>query len=268
MKSFIKNITKYRGLLFELISRDVKLKYRRSVLGMFWTLLNPLLMMIVQYIVFSTLFRFDVPNYPVYLLTGQIMFTFFSEATNLSMNSILSNSSLIRKVYIPKYIFPISKTLFSLVNFFFSLIALIIVLIITHSHITATVLLFPIPIILLLLFGLGVGLFLAAVTVYFRDVMYIYGIILLAWTYFTPIFYPIKILGEFQWLEYFNPMYCYIEYFRELIMGVKVGIDSTVNPTQILAYPLNVLCVFYSVLALSVGLLVFKKLQENFILHI
>lgn len=262
MNHFITNLTKYRGLLFELVMRDLKLKYRRSVFGMLWTLLNPLLMMTVQYIVFSRLFSSGlrgsaITNYPVYLLTGSILFSFYSEASNLSMSSVIMNSSLIRKVYIPKYIFPISKTIFSLVNFSFSLLALIIVMVVTRSPISFSILLFPIPIFLILVFSLGAGLFLSAVSVYFRDVMYIYSIVILAWTYFTPLFYPISILGDLKWIEYFNPLYYYIEFFRDVVMSNQL-------PNLIITGG----CVLFSLLSLAIGLGTFRKLQENFILYV
>ena len=122
MEKYIHNLMKYRHLISELVMRDIKVKYKKSILGLLWTLLNPLLTMIVLTIVFSNLFRFDIENYPVYLITGQVMFNFFSEATNLAMMSINDNAQLIKKVYIPKYIFPISKCLSSFVNLIFSLI--------------------------------------------------------------------------------------------------------------------------------------------------
>ena len=117
---------KYKTLLGRLVQRDLKVKYRRSVLGYLWSLLNPLLMMLVMSIVFSYMFRYDIPNYPIYLITGQIMFTFFSESTTMAMGSIIGNASLIKKVYVPKYIFPISRVLSCFVTLLFSLVAVVI----------------------------------------------------------------------------------------------------------------------------------------------
>ena len=117
MGNFISELLQYRFLIHELVIRDIKKKYRRSVLGVVWSILNPLLMMTVTAMVFSTIFRFSVENYPLYLLIGQIMFTLYAESTNFAMSSIIENGSLIKKVYIPKYLFPLSRVISSCVNF-------------------------------------------------------------------------------------------------------------------------------------------------------
>lgn len=152
----------YKPLLYELVARDLKVKYRRSFLGYVWSLLNPLLMMCVMTLVFSYVFRFDIPNYPLYLITGQTLWTFFNESTNMSMYSVLQNGALIKKVYIPKFIFPVSRVLSSFVTMSFSLIAILIVMVGTQSPFYWTILLFPIPLFLLLLFSMGVGMILSA----------------------------------------------------------------------------------------------------------
>lgn len=258
LKNFIKNFLKYKGLLYELVIRDIKVKYKRSVLGLLWSLLNPLFMMIVLTIVFSNLFRFDIPNFPIYLLTGQIIFGFMSESTNMSMNSILSSGSLIKKVYIPKYIFPISKVLSSFVNLIFALLAVIIVMFVTKTKITLTVLLVPLSFLYILLFCIGIGLILATYVVFFRDIVYLYGIFLTAWTYFTPIFYPATIIPEkFRMIMYYNPMYYYIEHFRDIILYSKVP-----------SIKLNLICIGMSSVSLIIGCFVFYKNQNKFILYI
>ena len=132
----ISELIKYKDLLWQLVSKDIKLKYRRSYLGYIWSILNPLLTMMVLVVVFSNLFRFDIPNFAVYLLTGQVIFGFVSESTNLSASSITGNASLLKKTYVPKYIFTVSKVTSSLVNLLFSMIALILVLIITKTSVT------------------------------------------------------------------------------------------------------------------------------------
>ena len=258
LTSIIEVFTKYRDLLKELVSRDIKAKYKRSVLGIVWSVLNPLLMMLVLAFVFAHIFRFSIPNFPVYLLTGQIIFNFFSDSTNLAMNSIIVNSSLIKKIYIPKYIFPLSKVLSSFVNLLFSLIALLLVMIITKTPLSWAMLLFPIPLIYLLVFSLGVGLILAAYVVFFRDILFLYGVILTAWTYFTPIFYPISIIPA-KYLEIYklNQLYHYITYFREVMLYGRV-------PTL----EMNLVCIFYAIIALLIGLFVFYKRQNDFILYI
>lgn len=258
LKNYISNFIKYKGLLFELVKRDIKVKYKRSVLGLLWSLLNPLLMMLVITIVFSNLFRFDIKNFPIYLLTGQIIFGFMSEATNVALNSILGNGSLIRKVYIPKYMFPLSKVLSSFVNLFFALIAVVIVMAVTRTQITPTVLLFPLSLIYILIFSIGLGLILSASTVFFRDTIYLYGIFLTAWNYFTPVFYPISIIPDkFKAVIYYNPMYYYIEHFREIVLYSKVP-----------SLELNFTCLGISLAFLIIGSFVFYKNQNKFILYI
>lgn len=258
MISKINNFKRYRFLLAELVIRDIKVKYRRSVFGYLWSLLNPLLMMIVMSVVFSYLFRFDIPNFPIYLLTGQIMFNFFSEATTLSMTSIISGGSLIKKVYLPKYIFPLSRTLSSFVNLLFSLTAIIIMLIITKTKITWAILLFPLPLLYILLFAIGVGLIVSVLAVYFRDMTHLYGVLLMAWMYFTPIFYPPSILPEIpRFLMKFNPMFHFIEVFRTVVLYGQVPTLRS-----------NLVCLAFGLTSIGIGLLFFRKNQDKFVLYI
>ena len=252
------NFIKYYDLLIALLLRDIKIKYKRSILGFAWSILNPLLMMIVMSIVFSTIFKTDIKNFPMYLITGQVIFSFFSEATNTAMTSIISNGGLIKKVYIPKYIFALSKVMFSFTNMLFSLVAVVIVAIATKLPITPAILLFPLPLIYVFVFSLGVGLLLASYAVFFRDLLHLYGILLLIWTYLTPIFYPITILPEnVKKVIMFNPMFVYIDNFREIILYGKVPSLSS-----------NLLCICYSLIALLIGTLAFRKTKDKFIFYI
>ena len=252
------NFLKYYDLLIELVLRDIKVKYKRSVLGFAWSILNPLLMMIVMSVVFSTIFRSDIKNFPMYLITGQVIFSFFSEATNSAMMSIIGNGGLIKKVYIPKYIFPLSKVMFSFSNMIFSLVAVVIVAIATKLPITPVILLFPLPLIYVFLFSLGIGLLLASYAVFFRDLLHLYGIILLIWTYLTPIFYPITILPpNIRLLLKFNPLYVFISNFREIVLYGNV--PSLFS---------NLLCIAYAILALIIGTLAFRRTKDKFIFYI
>lgn len=249
---------KYTPLLRELVVRDIKVRYRHSFLGLVWTVLNPLLMMIVITIVFSTIFKQNIPNFPIYYLAGSLIFSFNSESTTNALNSIISNSSLIKKVYIPKYLFPLANVLSGLVNFGFSLIAMFIVMIVTGTPFRATLLLIPIPVFYTFLFSTGLGVFLAAVTVYFRDIAHFYGVFILAWTYFTPVFYPVEILPPFAMkIMKFNPMYHYIEFMRDLVL---YGTFPSMKE--------NLVCFIIGVVALWLGLLVFYKKQDGFILYV
>lgn len=159
-------ITKYKWLLQELIIRDLKLKYRRSVLGYLWSVLNPLMMMVIMTIVFSNMFRFDIPQYPVYLLCGQLVFNFFAESTNMAMSSILGGASLIKKVYIPKYIFPVSRILSCFATMLLALVALFIVMRAMDVPFCATLVLMPVALLYILVFCIGVGLMLSTFVVF------------------------------------------------------------------------------------------------------
>jgi len=258
MYVMLKGFIKYKNLLLELVVRDIKIRYRKSVLGLFWTLLNPLLMMTVTTIVFSSLFRTNIPYFPVYFLTGSILFTFNSEATTQALTSIISNADLIKKVYIPKYLFPFSRVLSSLVNFVFAFIALLLVMVVTSTPFKPTILLSFIPLFYLLLFTTGLSLILSSVTVFFRDIHHLYGVFTLLWTYATPLFYPTSIIPEkFKWIFVWNPLYYFIDYFRKLVLD---GIIPNLSA--------NLTCFLIGFLVLIAGLVTFYKSQDRFILYI
>lgn len=249
---------KYKSLLMNLVSRDIKVRYRRSVLGMLWTVLNPLLMMVVITVVFSTLFKQNIENFPIYYLAGTLIFSFNSETTSNAMYSIIGNSSLMKKVYIPKYLFPFSKTVSGLVNIGFSLIAMFVVMFVLDVKFRPTLLLLPIPIFYTFLFSSGLGLLLAAVTVFFRDVSHFYGVFVMAWTYFTPIFYPETILSAAAMkVMKFNPMYHYVNYMRELVL---YGNFPEMKE--------NLICFLFGIIMFLLGLFVFYRKQDRFVLYI
>ncbi|XOQ47666.1 MAG: Transport permease protein [Eubacteriales bacterium] len=254
----IRSFTKYHFLLDQLVSRDFKTKYKRSVLGVFWSFLNPLLSMIVQYVVFSTLFQTDIQNFAVYLLIGIVFFNFFMEATNMGLTSIVSNSSLITKVYIPKYIFPISRVLSSGINFLLSFIPLMLVIICSGIRFTASILLLPFAIICVTVFCIGLSMLLASMMVFFRDTQFLWSVISMLWMYATPIFYPESILPQ-QFLFAFklNPLYHFIRFARALILN-----GASPEPKAYL------FCLLAALIPFAIGTLVFKKTQDKFILYI
>lgn len=256
--SVINSFSKYGFLLRQLISRDFKTKYKRSVLGVLWSFVNPVLTMIVQYFVFSTIFNSEIENFLVYLLSGIVFFNFFSEATNMGLMSIVGNSSLITKVYIPKYIFPVSRVMSSTINLIISMVPLLLVVIITRVQITSAFLLLPFSIICIVLFCIGISLILSSVMVFFRDVQFLWNVLSMLWMYCTPIFYPISIIPE-KLLVIFkmNPMYHFISFTRTVLM-------EGVSPEP-KAY---LFCAIAAVVPLVIGLLVFKKTQDKFVLHI
>ncbi|MCI1477139.1 MAG: ABC transporter permease [Clostridium beijerinckii] len=258
MTRYIQNLLKYKHLIKELVARDIKVKYKNSVLGLVWSVLNPLLTMVVLTIVFSNLFRFDIENYPVYLITGQVMFNFFSEATNIAMVSINNNAQLIKKVYIPKYIFPLSKGLSSFMNLLFSLIAVFCLLIVMKIHINIAIIFSILSLLYILIFAIGIGLILVSLNVFFRDIEHLYGVFLTMWMYLTPIFYPANIIPErFGWLITINPLFYMVQHFRSCILY------GTIPSIQ-----LNFICLLNAAVAFVIGLYVFYKSQDKFILHI
>lgn len=269
---FLEDFKRYLPLLQNLVSRDFKIKYRRSFLGVAWSVLNPLLTMIVLTQVFQILLRIQVPNFPTFYIVGVSLWNFFSEATTNSLNSVIGSASLIKKVYIPKYIFPLEKCIFALVNFFFSLIAVIIVIVIQDvSQLSFTALLFPIPVLYCFLFCCGMCLILSSITVYFRDVAHLYGVLLTLWIYLTPILYNMEIFNGFEnstkgkiWIFRlvkkvieWNPMTHYVSYFRDLVMYHTIP-----------SLKENIICLGMGVVFFTIGCVVFKKLESKFILHI
>lgn len=249
----------YRHLIKQLVTKDIKLKYRRSFLGYVWSVLNPLMVMVVMYLVFSHMFRFDVENYPAYLIIGQTLFTFMTEATNQAIFSITGNGPLLKKVYVPKYVFTLSKVTSSLVNLLFSLGAMVVVFIITRVQFSWAMLFFPVVLVQLYIFSLGLGLFLAEASVFFRDIQYIYSVLTTAWLYLTPIFYPIEQLPDMMQkaIRIFNPMYQYINQFRMLVL------QQTLPGIADVAYGFGIAFVF-----LIFGSWAFIRKQDDFILYI
>ena len=254
----LRGIYRYRWLLQELVNRDLKVKYKRSYLGYLWSLLNPLLMMAVISMVFSQMFRFDIENFPLYFLCGQVIFNFFSESTSMAMNSILQNAGLIKKVYIPKYILPLSKIMSSFVNLLWSLLAILIMFISFDIVLYPTSVLIVVPILYLFVISYGVGMLMSVLATYFRDMVHLYGILLQIIMYLTPIFYPVEILPKWVFvIVNCNPLYHIVKYFR------NVALYHTL-PT---IYD-NLICLGFCIVFVTIGGLVFKKYQRNFLLYI
>lgn len=251
---------KYGFLMKQLVSRDFKVKYKRSVLGIFWSLLYPVLTMAVMALVFTNMFRFSTPgvNYLAYLMSGLVIFNYFSEASNLAMSSVVANFSLINKVYIPKYIFPVSKCLFVGINFLLTLIPLYAIILLTGTGINIYHLLLPYAFICLFLFTVGFGLILATVSVFLRDMFYIYGVVITLWTYMTPIMYDISIIsGPLQIIFKLNPLYWFIYFARDIILYHQVpGINVWIY------------CGLFAIVFLIIGIIVFKKNQDKFIYYV
>jgi ABC-2 type transport system permease protein len=256
--AYVDGFKRYAYLLSNLVKKDLTTKYRRSILGILWSVINPLMMMLVITAVFQRIFRIQIENFPLYYLTGTLMFNFVSEATTGAMSSILSSGTLIRKVYIPKYIFPLEKCIFALLNMLFSLIAVIIMYMVLQFTPPPTIALLFIPMLYSFVFSVGLGMILATVNVFFRDMSHLYGVWITVWMYLTPIIYPMEILPEFvKNIVRINPLYYFVDYFRQVAMyGSIPGLRE------------NIACCLFAVIFLLAGLYVFKRKQDIFILYI
>ena len=258
MKKYIDNFLKFKPLLTELVSRDIKIKYRRSVLGVLWTLLNPLCMMIILSIVFSSMFKFDIENFPLYVLSGQVIFNFFNDATTNSMTAILNNAALIKKVYVPKYLFVFSRIVSSFINLVAAFCALLIVMIATRAELHWEMIFSVIPLTMVVGFSLGIGLVLAALTVRFRDIMHLYAVFTTGLMYLTPVIYPMNMLPDtIRKIVMLNPLTNYLIMFRDVMFHASLPSIGSL-----------VLGFVEMILALVLGLWVFYKRQDEFILDL
>lgn len=257
MDRAIKNFNKYRFLLVELTKKEIKLKYRRSYLGILWTLIEPILTTIVLTLVFSKMLdRGKKPDYPVYILTGRLLYSFFSSSTKSAMKSIRGNSAMIKKVYVPKYIYPLSSVLSNYITFLISMIVLFGASLIFKIKPTVNIFTAVIPLTLLLILSVGVGLILATMAVFFRDMEYLWGVLLMLIMYMSAIFYDASTAGA-KWIFYFNPLYFIIVNFRDAVL---YG-----NPMNMQAFMISAA---YSFTSLIVGIVLFYKQQDKFILNI
>lgn len=258
MKQYLEGFFKYKPLLRELVVRDVKVRYRKSFLGLMWTLLNPLFMMIIMTIVFSNIFRANIEHFPAYLLAGQICFNFFNESTSNAMHAIIGNGSLLKKVYVPKYLFPVSKVFSTLINLFASVIVLLAVMLVTKVPLNLNCFWVIVPIFGLILFSVGMGLVLSSVAVFFRDMLHFYGVLTLAWNYLTPLFYPIEILPPaVRTIVTLNPI-------TNIVECVRVATLYGSTPEV----PLMLASVLPGVFLLIFGFYVFHRSQDKFILYL
>lgn len=248
----------YRFLLTQLIGRDFAVKYRRSYLGIVWVILNPLLTMIVLSAVFAFIFRFNIANFPVYLILGQVIFNFYSEATQISTTTITGSGQMIKKIYIPKYIFTLSKTMFSFFNFVLSFIPVLLVIIYYRIPITLNILYLPLLLVAYFCFVLGISFILSAMQVFMRDTQYLYGIFLTLLGYTTPIFYSVDAMSPLlQRVMLINPLYHYMTVLRTILL---YGTAPTLQEMSV--------CILLGGIFLGIGLSYFFKRQKKFILYI
>ena len=249
---------RYRFLMEQLVMREFKVRYKRSVLGILWSFMNPILVMIVQYFVFSLIFRSNIPHYIVYLLIGITFYNFFNESTNGGMLSIVQNASLIKKVYVPKYIYPLSKIFSSMINFCIGLLLLLVMTLLEGISLNQYMLLIPYAIICVIILSTGVAFILTTGMTFFRDVQFIYSVFLTMLTYMTPLFWDLAMIpSKYLWIFKCNPLCDIILFVRSIILyGVYPGTDVVL------------LSIIGPILILIIGIFVFKKNQDKFILYI
>jgi lipopolysaccharide transport system permease protein len=259
MRELYQEIMRNRELIWALALKDLRVRYKRSVLGFFWALLHPLMMMVILTIVFSTVMRFqNIHDYAIFLLSALLPWTFFSQALSYSAESIVSNGELLKKLYIAKSVFPIAAVIANMINFFLSLIPLVFLLIFLRFPFHISLLYLPVPIIALLAFTLGCSFFCAAANVFFRDVSHIVQIVLSAWFYFSPIIYSLDFIPpKFYIFFRFNPLVYILNGFR---LSIYHGILPHAGSTA-----MSLGCGFF---ALILGYLVFRRYQDSFVYYL
>ena len=232
-------LVRYRYLLVELVSRNIKARYKRSMLGVGWTMLNPLLMMTVMSLVFTDLFKATLTHYPVYLLAGLTLWTFFSQTTSTAMSELVWGGALLRRIYMPRSIFAVSALGTGIVNLALALVPLVGIALVTGAVVTPALLFLPIPIVLTSMFALGIGLLISTLAVYFADVIEMYQVVLLAGMYLTPVMYPLDIIPESnRWLFNFNPMHHLLYIFRVPVYEGRVPELASVAAAAAFAVPI------------------------------
>ena len=254
----LRGIFRYRDLILQLIRKDIVARYKRSVLGVAWTMLQPLGMMIILSVVFSTLFS-QVKGYPAYILSGLIAWTFFSQATSAMMTQIVWGGALLRQIYLPRTSFAVSSIGTGLTNLGISFIPLVFIVLIIGLPIRWSILFVPISMLLLGAFALGVGLIVSTMSIYFPDVSDMYSLVLTGWMYLTPIVYPETLIPEAYryWFFHLNPMYYYVKIFRAPIFEGVIPDGSTLLVAALI-----------STVTLAIGWLFFSKRSDDFAYHL
>ena len=258
MRNVVRNLKKHQFLFEELVKRDFKQKYKRTVLGMGWSVLSPLLTLLVMKLIFQHYFGRTIPHYTTYLFCGNLVFAYFREATSEGMRTLVSNASIFMKINVPKYLFLLSKNVSALINFLLTVAILFIFVIADKISINAKFLMLIFPCICLVLLNIGVGLVLSSLYVFFRDMSYLYKVFIRLLMYMSAIFYQISIVPEkYRMFFYFNPVYCYIEYFRTIILEGRIP-----------SIEYHALCLLYAFLFIVIGGLMYKRLNTKFLYYL
>lgn len=254
----LQRLKEHQFLFEELVARDFKTKYKRTVLGMLWSVLNPLLTLLVMKIVFTQFFGNQVDHYTIYLFCGNLVFSYFNESTTQGMTALVSNSSIFTKVNVPKYMFLFSKNVQTIINFGITLCVFFVFCLFDHITFTWKFFLLVIPIVCLMVFNIGVGLILSALYVFFKDIQYLWGVFTMLLMYMSAIFYTTSSYSpSIQNLFLCNPVYVYITYFRQVV------IDGLVPSAGLTA-----LAVGYAVVAFGIGAIIYKKKNHDFLYYV
>lgn len=257
-RSFLEELYNGRNVLSQLISQQLILRYRRTALGYLWTLVNPLLMMSVMALVFSTLFKADLKTFAVFLFAGMIPWNFFSSVVTQSGTAFIHNEGLIKKIYLPKAIFPLSIAFALLIDSALSFLALFAIILAIGGSLSWAVLFIPVAYLLLFFFTLGIGLVMSVATVFFRDLQYVIQIAMQGLFFLTPILYKHDALaGKAAWLVGINPVTPFIELFRAPLYQADLPSSSTILQAMLL-----------SVSAIVIGLAVFVRQEKKIVFRL
>lgn len=256
-------IKKYRFLFEELVKRDFKKRYKRTMLGILWSMLGPMLQLLVMALVFSFFFASNIPHFIVYLFAGNLLFSYFKDSTSAGMQSLTANAGIVTKIKTPKYIFLLSRNISSLINFSITLIIFFVFVAVERIPFSPRFILLLYPITCLLIFNIGVGLILSALYVFFKDIQYLYDIFTMLLLYMSAIFYNVdRFPPTVQRLLLFNPLYCYIHYVRLVVIPAK-GALSGVIPS----FNVHLLCGVYAIVAIAIGSVIYKKYNYRFVYY-
>ena len=254
----IKRFKKNTFLFEELVKRDFKQKYKRTVLGMLWSVLSPLFTLLVMKLVFTHFFGRNMEHYTTYLFCGNLIFSYFKESTNSGMNALMANSGIFTKINVPKYMFLLSKNISSLINFGLTLIVFFVFAAVDHITFGLHFVMLLFPVACLVVFNIGVGLVLSAFFVFFRDIGYLYDIFTILLMYMSAIFYTVESFpGRIQGLFLINPVYCYIKYFRCITIS-----------GQIPSLEFHLLCLFYALFMVGLGGFIYRKYNHRFLYYV
>lgn len=254
----IREMYQYRNLFYELVRKGIKLKYRRSYLGVIWSMIEPLLTMVVLTLVFGTLLGHHEKTFPVYILSGRLIYSLFSQSTTTALKSIRQNEGLIKKVYVPKLLYPMSAVVFNYILFVISLVVLAGVSLALGLYPTVKVLFAIIPLSVLFVMSVGTGLILSTLGTFFRDLEYLWNVALMLVMYASAIFYyPDAILdSSVSWILKYNPLFCVISNFRSCLFGENMDMWMLVYSSV------------FSLVSVAVGYVIFEKNKNKFILHL